>query len=68
MKEDHSGKTPWTLFDPKLPDHDKYPMNWGGRDVVWNLVEKDIAESRRYVIITGYASLEYLVEKLGGME
>ena len=66
MKEDHSGKTPLTLFDSNLPDHEKYPMNRGGRDVVWNLVEKDIAESRRYLIITGYTSLEYLVEKLGG--
>ena len=66
MQEDHSGNTAWTLFDSNLPDHEKYPMNRGGREVVWNLVEKDITESRRYLIITGYTSLEYLVEKLGG--
>ncbi|MFO8028475.1 MAG: SNF2-related protein [Cyclonatronaceae bacterium] len=54
------------LFQTSLPDHDKYPMNRGGRDVVWNLVKEDIADSRRYLMITGYTSLEYLVEKLGG--
>ena len=66
MKEDHSGNTLGPLFETSLPDHERYPMNRGGRDVVWNLVKKDIAESRKYLIITGYTSLEYLVEKLGG--
>ena len=66
MRGGHSGKTLGPLFEATLPDQERYPMNRGGRDVVWNLVKKDIAESRKYLMITGYTSLEYLVDKLGG--
>ncbi len=66
MKKDQSGKTLGPLFETSLPDQGRYPMNRGGRDVVWNLVRSDIAQSRRYLMITRYTSLEYLLEKLGG--
>ena len=53
------------MFDSQLPEHVDYPMNRGGKEVVWNLIRRDIAESDTYLIITGYSSLAFLAEQLG---
>ncbi|MFW6347175.1 MAG: SNF2-related protein [Cyclonatronaceae bacterium] len=53
----------FTDSDP-LPDHAEYPSNIGTQRSE-SLIHQDIRESRRYLIITGYSSLEYLIKTFG---
>ncbi|TVQ09165.1 MAG: hypothetical protein EA364_14550 [Balneolaceae bacterium] len=54
------------LFRDQFPDHERFPLNRDmGEQRVIRLVRKDMAASQRYLIITGYSSLEYMIEELG---
>lgn len=49
--------------DP-LPEAEKYPTNVN-KPSAERLIHNDIRESQRYLIITGYSSLEYLIRAFG---
>ncbi|MFU8861631.1 MAG: SNF2-related protein [Cyclonatronaceae bacterium] len=54
------------LFNDQLPDHERFPLNRDpGDQRVIRLVREDMSASERYLIITGYSSLEYMIEELG---
>ena len=53
------------LSDP-WPDHERFPHNIRGnqvRDLVW----KDLLSSRNSLLITGYTSLEWIVDLLADL-
>ncbi|MDT8376428.1 MAG: SNF2-related protein [Mariprofundaceae bacterium] len=48
------------------PDQERHPLNIGGHSVS-SVVRSDLESSEEILIVTGYSSLEYVIDKLGSL-
>jgi len=57
----------FSLFDTSWPKHDDFPLNNNlGNVEKW--VQKDISESKKVLILTGFTSLEYIIKTIADKE
>lgn len=61
--QQHGLSNLFSISDP-LPEADQYPTNVS-KPRAEQLIHQDIRQSQRYLIITGYSSLEYLIRAFG---
>ena len=64
MKENNQNQNQRDLFNWQWPPAHKYPLN-NEQGIVKSWFEKDLSHSDEYLILTGFSSLEYLIEQFG---